>query len=164
MVQDSDLVGHLQVGAICVAAEIVFIPAFLAPDFVLSTDSLCAFLLLNLVMLSLLFVFVLQTVKDFFLLGRGELFLCFNDHAQVLLRKPVTETSEHGVCVYVRVCVCVHVCERVCAYVHLCVNSQQIVQNTLHYTAGESLLLFASPSILVRCEFGIPAVFEQGWH
>ncbi|XP_022106638.1 gamma-tubulin complex component 4-like [Acanthaster planci] len=39
----------------------------------------------------------LHTLKDFFLLGRGELFLAFIDHAQNLLKTPPTSTTEHDV-------------------------------------------------------------------
>ncbi|XP_033101259.1 gamma-tubulin complex component 4-like isoform X2 [Anneissia japonica] len=39
----------------------------------------------------------LNTLKDFFLLGRGELFLAFIDHSQHLLRVPPTPTTEHDV-------------------------------------------------------------------
>ncbi|XP_071512023.1 gamma-tubulin complex component 4-like [Diadema antillarum] len=39
----------------------------------------------------------LNTFKDFFLLGRGELFLAFIDQAQMLLKNPATTTTEHDV-------------------------------------------------------------------
>ena len=38
----------------------------------------------------------LKVVKDFFLLGRGELFLAFIDQAQGLLKAPPTGTTQHG--------------------------------------------------------------------
>lgn len=38
----------------------------------------------------------LKIIKDFYLLGRGELFLTFIDHAQNLLRGPPIGTTEHG--------------------------------------------------------------------
>jgi gamma-tubulin complex component 4 len=39
----------------------------------------------------------LQTIKDFYLLGRGELFLSFMDLAQAVLRRPVVDTTLHDV-------------------------------------------------------------------
>lgn len=39
----------------------------------------------------------LRVLKDFFLLGRGELFLAFIDQAQILLRPPATSTTQHDV-------------------------------------------------------------------
>lgn len=39
----------------------------------------------------------LNMFKDFFLLGRGELFLAFIDQAQTLLKNPATTTTEHDV-------------------------------------------------------------------
>jgi len=39
----------------------------------------------------------LRVMKDYFLLGRGELFLAFMDQAQGLLRTPVASTTEHDV-------------------------------------------------------------------
>ncbi|CAL1542133.1 unnamed protein product [Lymnaea stagnalis] len=39
----------------------------------------------------------LRVMKDFFLLGRGELYLAFIDQAQHLLRTPATSTTEHDV-------------------------------------------------------------------
>ncbi|KAJ8304037.1 hypothetical protein KUTeg_017620 [Tegillarca granosa] len=39
----------------------------------------------------------LKIIKDFYLLGRGELFLAFIDQAQSLLRGPPTGTTEHDV-------------------------------------------------------------------
>ena len=38
----------------------------------------------------------LKVMKDFFLLGRGELFLAFIDQAQGLLKLPPTGTTQHG--------------------------------------------------------------------
>lgn len=38
----------------------------------------------------------LKVIKDFYLLGRGELFLTFIDYAQNLLRGPPIGTTEHG--------------------------------------------------------------------
>ena len=38
----------------------------------------------------------LRIMKDFFLLGRGELFLTFIDKAQLLLMAPPTITTQHG--------------------------------------------------------------------
>ena len=38
----------------------------------------------------------LQTVKDFYLLARGELFLAFIDKANHLLQTPPIQTTEHG--------------------------------------------------------------------
>lgn len=38
----------------------------------------------------------LNVVKDFFLLGRGELFLAFIDQAQALLSVPPSATTPHG--------------------------------------------------------------------
>ena len=38
----------------------------------------------------------LRIMKDYFLLGRGELFLAFIDQASHLLRTPVSSTTEHG--------------------------------------------------------------------
>lgn len=39
----------------------------------------------------------LQTMKDFFLLGRGELFLAFVDLADSFMKQPPTRTTEHGI-------------------------------------------------------------------
>ncbi|XP_060564148.1 gamma-tubulin complex component 4-like [Ruditapes philippinarum] len=39
----------------------------------------------------------LRIIKDFYLLGRGELYLAFIDQAQHLLRVPVSATTEHDV-------------------------------------------------------------------
>ncbi|XP_071167808.1 gamma-tubulin complex component 4-like [Mytilus edulis] len=39
----------------------------------------------------------LKIIKDFYLLGRGELFLTFIDHAQNLLRGPPIGTTEHDI-------------------------------------------------------------------
>jgi len=50
----------------------------------------------NLCKTFLLHVLVDQTLKDFFLLGRGELFQIFVEMVQTLLREPVTATTEHG--------------------------------------------------------------------
>ena len=41
----------------------------------------------------------LQTVKDFFLLGRGELYLAFVDLAQAFMTLPPAATTEHGTAV-----------------------------------------------------------------
>ena len=38
----------------------------------------------------------LRTMKDFYLLGRGELFLAFIDQAQPLLRVVPVATTQHG--------------------------------------------------------------------
>ena len=38
----------------------------------------------------------LRVMKDFFLLGRGELFLAFIDQAQHLLKGPPAPSTEHG--------------------------------------------------------------------
>ncbi len=38
----------------------------------------------------------LKVMKDFFLLGRGELFLAFIDQAQNLLKSPPTGSTQHG--------------------------------------------------------------------
>jgi len=38
----------------------------------------------------------LQTMKDFFLLGRGELYLAFIDEANALLSVPPSKTTERG--------------------------------------------------------------------
>ena len=38
----------------------------------------------------------LRIIKDFYLLGRGELYLAFIDQAQHLLRVPATANTEHG--------------------------------------------------------------------
>ena len=38
----------------------------------------------------------LRIIKDFYLLGRGELYLTFIDQAQHLLRVPATANTEHG--------------------------------------------------------------------
>ncbi len=38
----------------------------------------------------------LRVMKDFFLLGRGELFLAFIDQAQGLLKLPPSASTQHG--------------------------------------------------------------------
>ena len=38
----------------------------------------------------------LRIIKDFYLLGRGELYLAFIDQSQHLLRVPATANTEHG--------------------------------------------------------------------
>ena len=38
----------------------------------------------------------LKAVKDFYLLGRGELFLTFIDFANNILSGPLSSTTEHG--------------------------------------------------------------------
>ena len=38
----------------------------------------------------------LSTLKDYFLLGRGELFLAFIDQSQTLLNTPPMKHTEHG--------------------------------------------------------------------
>ena len=45
----------------------------------------------------------LRTMKDFYLLGRGELFLAFIDQAQPLLRVVPIATTQHG---ENRICFC----------------------------------------------------------
>lgn len=40
----------------------------------------------------------LQIIKDFYLLGRGELFQAFIDTAQHMLKTPPTAVTEHGNC------------------------------------------------------------------
>lgn len=42
--------------------------------------------------------FFLQIIKDFYLLGRGELFQAFIDTAQHMLKTPPTAVTEHGNC------------------------------------------------------------------
>ena len=37
-----------------------------------------------------------QILKDFFLLGRGELFSAFIEHARSLLKLPPTDNTSHG--------------------------------------------------------------------
>ena len=37
-----------------------------------------------------------QIIKDFYLLGRGELYQVFIDHAQHMLKTPPTAVTEHG--------------------------------------------------------------------
>lgn len=39
---------------------------------------------------------LLQIIKDFYLLGRGELYQVFIDHAQHMLKAPPTAVTEHG--------------------------------------------------------------------
>lgn len=39
-----------------------------------------------------------QIIKDFYLLGRGELFQAFIDTAQHMLKTPPTAVTEHGEC------------------------------------------------------------------
>jgi gamma-tubulin complex component 4 len=39
----------------------------------------------------------LHTLKDFFLLGRGELFLAFIDQANSMLQTPPAATTQHGI-------------------------------------------------------------------
>lgn len=39
-----------------------------------------------------------QIIKDFYLLGRGELFQAFIDTAQHMLKTPPTAVTEHGNC------------------------------------------------------------------
>lgn len=39
-----------------------------------------------------------QIIKDFYLLGRGELFQAFIDTAQQMLKTPPTAVTEHGEC------------------------------------------------------------------
>ena len=38
----------------------------------------------------------LKVIKDYFLLGRGELYLAFIDHAQGLLHTPPSGNTQHG--------------------------------------------------------------------
>ena len=38
----------------------------------------------------------MQIIKDFYLLGRGELYQVFIDHAQHMLKTPPTAVTEHG--------------------------------------------------------------------
>jgi hypothetical protein len=40
--------------------------------------------------------FLPQIIKDFYLLGRGELFQAFIDTAQHMLKTPATAGTEHG--------------------------------------------------------------------
>jgi len=42
------------------------------------------------------FLFHLRTMKEFFLLGRGELFLTFIDKANCMLSVPLSTTTERG--------------------------------------------------------------------
>ena len=42
----------------------------------------------------------LRIIKDFFLLGRGELFLAFIDQAHHILRVPAAANTEHGMYFY----------------------------------------------------------------
>jgi len=42
------------------------------------------------------FISHLRTMKEFFLLGRGELFLAFIDKADVMLSVPQSKTTERG--------------------------------------------------------------------
>jgi hypothetical protein len=46
----------------------------------------------------------LRVMKDFFLLGRGELYLAFIDQAQHLLKGPPGPSTEHGMQEYKNVC------------------------------------------------------------
>lgn len=39
-----------------------------------------------------------QVIKDFYLLGRGELYQAFIDLAQHMLKMPPTAVTEHGKC------------------------------------------------------------------
>ena len=39
----------------------------------------------------------LDVLKDFYLLGRGELFLAFIDQSQALLSAPPSATTQHGI-------------------------------------------------------------------
>ena len=39
-----------------------------------------------------------QIMKDFYLLGRGELYLAFVDLAHSFMRLPPTTTTQHGTC------------------------------------------------------------------
>jgi len=43
------------------------------------------------------FLSQLRIVKDFYLLGRGELFLAFIDQANSMLCVPISQTTERGV-------------------------------------------------------------------
>lgn len=45
--------------------------------------------------------FFSQIIKDFYLLGRGELFQAFIDTAQHMLKTPPTAVTEHGNCLVV---------------------------------------------------------------
>lgn len=49
-------------------------------------------------MLSCKLKFFPQIIKDFYLLGRGELFQAFIDTAQHMLKTPPTAVTEHGNC------------------------------------------------------------------
>ena len=42
----------------------------------------------------------MQIVKDFYLLGRGELYQVFIDHAQHMLKTPPTAVTEHGALIF----------------------------------------------------------------
>ena len=66
LVEDSDLMGHLHVSTVCIR--------------------LCSEMLL----------LQFQIIKDFFLLGRGELYLAFVDLAHSFMRLPPTTTTQHG--------------------------------------------------------------------
>jgi len=46
----------------------------------------------------------LRTMKDFFLLGRGELFLVFIDKANAMLRSPPVAATQHGKCMLSKPC------------------------------------------------------------
>ncbi len=79
LVEDSDLVAHLQVGG---------------------ANSMCGYFItfVHVCVCRLEFdqLIFLQIIKDFFLLGRGELFLTFFDLAHSFLKSAPTPTTSHG--------------------------------------------------------------------
>lgn len=50
------------------------------------------------------FFIFFQIIKDFYLLGRGELYQAFIDLAQHMLKTPPTAVTEHGTCSWIHCC------------------------------------------------------------
>jgi len=60
-------------------------------------ENYCLQQLWSLVVVNADFLSHLRTMKEFFLLGRGELFLTFIDKANSMLCVPSSSTTKHGV-------------------------------------------------------------------
>ena len=95
LVEESNLVGHLQVceshftEVIVALHEVISIYLCSCNCYLPRVSSLQSFTKWFLPL-------SLQTVKNFFLLGRGELYLAFVDLAQAFMTLPPTATTEHG--------------------------------------------------------------------
>lgn len=100
LVEESDLVGHLQVSS-CEGS--CLLPSSLRSgslhESLPSNQGLYiqwTIYVDRLLHISLYTFLSLQTVKDFFLLGRGELYLAFVDLAQPFMSLPPAATTQHG--------------------------------------------------------------------